>query len=210
MTCDQAFDFLTDLERRDDRRLAQHLAGCPRCRGMAEALAPVLGLWREVASEEASPRENRVIDAGVAVRTPLVAAASSSRVEVGGSLVPSNRWNAIRHWIAAFAAGIVVAFGLQAVSGRAPEPRSLPTSGQPERCAWLDRQAIRSDDRTAQGVILSCVACHIQQPPANAVPPLTLIPIDDRFLAITSLPPRCPQAERGEFLPAARGGDQQC
>ncbi len=54
MNCDLAFDCLTDPARRDCVELAEHLADCPRCRDMAEALEPAIDLLSEVSSPEAA------------------------------------------------------------------------------------------------------------------------------------------------------------
>ncbi|MBI1310419.1 hypothetical protein GC176_03860 [bacterium] len=50
MNCDLAFDCLTDATRRDAPELAAHLATCPRCRDMADALEPALDLFGETMS----------------------------------------------------------------------------------------------------------------------------------------------------------------
>ncbi len=42
MNCDTAFDLMTDAEGAGSLALANHLAGCPRCRQMQETLAPAL------------------------------------------------------------------------------------------------------------------------------------------------------------------------
>ncbi len=42
MNCDTAFDLMTDAEGAASLALANHLAGCPRCRQMQETLAPAL------------------------------------------------------------------------------------------------------------------------------------------------------------------------
>jgi hypothetical protein len=54
MNCDLAFDCLTDSARRDCAELAKHLARCPRCRDMAEALEPAIDLLSEVSAHESA------------------------------------------------------------------------------------------------------------------------------------------------------------
>ncbi len=54
MNCDLAFDCLTDPARRDCAELAEHLAHCPRCRDMAEALEPAIDLLSEVSAPESA------------------------------------------------------------------------------------------------------------------------------------------------------------
>ncbi|MGE0609896.1 MAG: hypothetical protein AB7O62_22590 [Pirellulales bacterium] len=54
MNCDQAFDHLTlTVPPADGHALAQHLAGCPRCRSLAETLEPALELFRADAEMDA-------------------------------------------------------------------------------------------------------------------------------------------------------------
>lgn len=54
MNCELAFDCLTDPARRDSADLAEHLAHCPRCRDMAEALEPAIDLLSEVSAPESA------------------------------------------------------------------------------------------------------------------------------------------------------------
>ncbi len=54
MNCDQAFDHLTlTAPPADGHALAEHLAGCPRCRSLAETLEPALELFRAAAQADA-------------------------------------------------------------------------------------------------------------------------------------------------------------
>jgi hypothetical protein len=52
MNCDQAFDFLTDSKLHDASELHAHLASCPRCCDLADALEPALGLFDQADSFE--------------------------------------------------------------------------------------------------------------------------------------------------------------
>src|SRR5689334_17311931 len=44
MTCDEAFDALTDVTRARSEELERHLGHCPRCQQMREVLQPALAL----------------------------------------------------------------------------------------------------------------------------------------------------------------------
>lgn len=57
MNCDHAFDCLTDATRRESAELVAHLAQCPRCRDMAEALEPALDLLSETATALTEPAD---------------------------------------------------------------------------------------------------------------------------------------------------------
>lgn len=52
MNCDQAFESLTDPARRSRADLTEHLAACPRCRDMADALEPALDLFHDTLPAE--------------------------------------------------------------------------------------------------------------------------------------------------------------
>jgi hypothetical protein len=55
MTCDDLFDLLTtdpaEREAAAESRMQAHLEGCPRCRSLAETLAPALGLLSDAAAD---------------------------------------------------------------------------------------------------------------------------------------------------------------
>jgi hypothetical protein len=54
MTCDEAFEALTDPRALKQPQLERHLAGCVRCRQMRDVLAPALALFAGDAPAEPS------------------------------------------------------------------------------------------------------------------------------------------------------------
>jgi hypothetical protein len=156
MNCDQAFDLLTDLERRHAPALGEHLARCARCRGMAEALSPVLGLW-----DDAVGAQN---GGGTQVASVRSAMAVQRLPEETAATTRWTQWSSARQWLAAFAAGVIVALGFHAIAG-GPFGAATPVPEIPvARCTWLEREAENASSRRSAGaVIRSCIACHTPQ-----------------------------------------------
>jgi hypothetical protein len=74
-----------------------------------------------------------------------------------------------RQWLAAFAAGVIVALGFQAIRG-GPFGASAPGPGPAAaHCTWLDREADKLHAADSRDVVLSCVACHLRTTAGDAV-----------------------------------------
>jgi|GEM_PF-1330573 len=193
MNCDDAFDALTDPVSANAAELTQHLAKCPRCRVLKQVLEPALSLLcgdlpAEPATSAALPHEGREKDA-VAPRKPFLSvevigvaeaaaarltsrsAASSSRPTIR---LPRNRFSArVLQGVlcAAFGGLAVLCSGLwSGKSDVAPQPSLVPAVVPAGVCTRnvVPQKAMKTPGDNARAVILSCVACHLQDHPPRS------------------------------------------
>jgi len=193
MNCDDAFDALTDPVSANAAELTQHLAKCPRCRVLKQVLEPALSLLcgdlpAEPATSAALPHEGREKDA-VAPRKPFLSvevigvaeaaaarltsrsAASSSRPTIR---LPRNRFSArVLQGVlcAAFGGLAVLCSGLwSGKSDVAPQPSLVPGAIPAGVCTRnvVPQKAMKTPGDNARAVILSCVACHLQDHPPRS------------------------------------------
>ncbi|MGH7200086.1 MAG: hypothetical protein ACREJB_05740, partial [Planctomycetaceae bacterium] len=80
---------------------------------------------------------------------------------------PSRRGPVLLRYAAVGVAGACLALAMSALflpeTERDPFPAS-PASGT-DRCVWKDQERLTEDERSqARAVVLSCVACHLQEP----------------------------------------------
>jgi len=155
MTCDDAFDRMTDARRRDDGPLAEHLAGCPRCRAMHETLAPAMSLFSAASFD-------RRRDSAVAVRSrsSTELAVSAARRLTQQNLVRARIAVAARRArVCAVASGTLLFVAVSA----AVLSYTDHTSGwhpQPGLCPYLSRDDQGDSEASAAVVINGCIACH--------------------------------------------------
>jgi hypothetical protein len=197
MNCDDAFDALTDPACANTAELAEHLLKCPRCRELKQVLEPALSLLcgdlpAEPAMPAARPNEGRGNDHAVAsqksflsveaigvaeaaaARLASMSAPSGSRPAVP---LPGRRFSsrALQGVLCAALGGLAVfCIGLwDGKSDVAPQPPLVPGVNPAGVCT---RNAVPQKPtkmrENARAVILSCVACHLQdhQPRSERLP----------------------------------------
>ncbi len=163
MTCDQAFDCLTDPEQRYSVELERHLAACPRCRNMHETLEPALDLFDEIIAE---PGASAPLSAGPVLSTESVRLAEQTAAQLASARSTARRtdrsWSVVWRYAAVFLFGGAIVLGIGAVQGRL----SAPEGPRGATCTWRNRAAMSiSESRDPQTVTLSCVACHLPSTP---------------------------------------------
>jgi hypothetical protein len=170
MNCDTAFDLMTDPHGSRSGALAEHFAACPRCRRMQDALSPALDFLAESGSiadvENGDPpwscgsREPFVTTESVQIA--LQAAAGLGRVTEVSSRRMATRTKTFAKYVAAFAAGLLLA-----IVAFAQRDRSVP----PADTTCTRRAAARDDmSRTPaeiQMLARSCAVCHGTRTPAS-------------------------------------------
>jgi hypothetical protein len=175
MTCDDAFDALTDPLLRDDAALRSHLEGCPRCRQMEEVLQPALAALAPLSSaggsfsvseEPSAPflTPDLIAEAEAAARalTPRPAVASQ-----GGSNRRAFDWRMTT-------LSLVFVFCVSALPFVAAAWNTHVTPAA--ACLWKQRPGTEiaaagttdPAETASQRVVLTCVACHL---PTGAVRP---------------------------------------
>lgn len=156
--CDQAFDCMTDRTRRESPELCGHLETCPRCRQMAETLAPAIDLFAGPVPPwmQAEPVTTATAPSGTAVR---VARQSARRLSTW-SRIPRSGWGS--HLFA----GVVGAAAGFVAMAFVPPPNAAPAR-VPPICTWKDRGTAPARD--AQTLTRSCVLCHLEQDRARNV-----------------------------------------
>ena len=155
MTCDDAFDLLTGPERVETPPLADHLARCPRCRAMAETLAPAIELFRDSPSATIDPVASSVIAARAAARLSRRAAvAHAPRVE---------RMKRVLGIALAALGGAACCLAIAQVGGLSNPDHSIAICPRrsTEASEWLNKNAVP--------LAVACVACH---PPGGGIPGL--------------------------------------
>ena len=149
--CDQAFDCLTDAARRESPELRNHLDSCPRCRQMAETLAPAIDLlWGPVPPWMQAE----------AVTTATAPTATAVRIaQRNARRLSTWRGTLVRGWGSHLVAGLVgAAAGLVAMAF-VPPPQAAP-GDVPAICTWNDRGTVPARD--ARTLTRSCVVCHLE------------------------------------------------
>ena len=178
ITCDAAFDALTDPRATDPRgtgqpELEQHLASCARCRQMRDVLAPALALFAGEAPLERPGLSASRAEEGLSTRpSPPNALLSTAAVHAAGEAARklSSRHRR-RPWrttslpellrtAAVFLLGIATAFAIVTVGNDRPvaTPAAAPPPGA---CLWTSAGQSQPEQARAEQVILSCVACHL-------------------------------------------------
>lgn len=178
MNCDEAFERLTDPNRRQDDQLRRHLETCPRCRQMQETLEPALSLFDaalDPTGENWTPPaigpDLPELDIFFSDHFPpadAVDLAERSAAELAAHAEAEHR-PASRHWLyrlgyaAAFllGGGVTFAFfGLSPHRDKRPSGAARPVVFQ--RCAWqFHEEADSAPKPDSHDVVLSCVACHL-------------------------------------------------
>jgi hypothetical protein len=183
MNCDDAFDALTDPVGADTAELAEHLAVCPRCRELKQVLEPALSLLcgdlpAEPARPATLPQEGRGKDHAVTSQTSFlsvdairVAEAAAARLASlnalsgGRPAVRLSKKRVSRRVLqgvlcAAFGGLVVFCVGLWGRKADvAPQPSIVPSVRPAGVCT---RNTVPKTRENARAVILSCVACHLQ------------------------------------------------
>lgn len=174
MTCDDAFEALTDPLLRDDAALRSHLKDCPRCRQMEEVLQPALAALAplsaggsfSVSEESSAPflTPDLIAEAEAAARTltPRPAAASQR----------NGNHRAFDWRMTTLSLVFVVCVSALPFVAAAWNTHVTPAAA----CLWQQRlgtevAAASTTDRSetaSQRVVLTCVACHL---PTGAVRP---------------------------------------
>jgi hypothetical protein len=216
MNCDDAFDALTDPAWANTAELAEHLAKCPRCRELKQVLEPALSLLcgdlpAEPAMPAARPNEGRENDHAAAsqksfLSVEAIGVAEAAAARLASLSAPSGSRPAVRlprHRFSgrALQGVLCAAFGGLAVfciglwggkSDVAPQPSRVPVVIPARACR---RNAIPKKGtqtrENARAVILSCVACHLQDHQARSERlPTSLFRFlrrtDDRVLLVRS------------------------
>jgi hypothetical protein len=151
MNCDQAFDCLTDPQRRAAPELARHLDACPRCRQMAETLSPAI----EMLSGPVPPWMMAEPTTRTAAPTALSTVVAQKTARQLGRRRISRHWT----WSAyALSAACGAAVALMAI---AVVPKTTSTATAQPVCTWKDPSSVKSQD--AQAVALSCIVCHFDR-----------------------------------------------
>lgn len=178
MNCDQAFNALTDVSRRDHADLCEHLDRCPRCRDMAELLDPALNLFGEVIDHDSksspeipahSARDTHAAENSPATDEEFSSAPSTSRgVQYRPWLSARSRrtkpqQNGLR--VAAFLmlAAIMMAamVNVERASRSSTTIVSLPA----------DCQRNQATDAASAQIIAGCVACHLNPESVSSLQP---------------------------------------
>jgi|HubBroStandDraft_6_1064221.scaffolds.fasta_scaffold36948_4 hypothetical protein len=189
MNCDEAFDALTDPRDCESAELETHLAGCPRCRQLQQVLEPARSLLcGELPAERVPANESRNEFPAAARPKPLLSVEAVGLAEAiagqlalsSGKRVPAGPPLASRRvFVAALRGLALVLFGAMAVycvSPRAGDfdspalPAVMPASGPSKACTRANLQRKRGASQNAQSVILSCVACHLNDPQRQRTP----------------------------------------
>jgi hypothetical protein len=174
MTCDDAFDALTDPLLRDDAALRSHLEGCPRCRQMEEVLQPALAALAPLsAGASLSPSE----ELSAPFLTPdLIAEAEAAARTLTPRPAPATQGGGNRRtfdWrMTTLSFVFVVCVSALPFVAAAWNTHVTPAAA----CLWKQRPgtelaAASTADATetaSQRVVLTCVACHL---PTGAVRP---------------------------------------
>jgi hypothetical protein len=197
MNCDDAFDALTDPVCADTAELAEHLLKCPRCRELKQVLEPALSLLcgdlpAEPAMAAALPHEGRGNDDDVAsqksfLSVEAIGVAEAAAARLASLSAPSGSRPVVRlprHRIsgratqgllcAALGGLAVFCIGLWNGKSDVAPQRSLAPGVIPAGVCTRNAvpQKPTQTRENARAVILSCVACHLQdhQPRIEPIP----------------------------------------
>jgi len=147
MTCDDAFDQLTTASGARNPRLAAHLDGCPRCRAMADTLAPAIALFSD------SPPQVATVPVAAATAIARQSAARLSRRSAPLASIPTRTRRGLAV-LAAALGGAACCFAVVQL-GRETDP-----DHETARCPRKSPASIEWMERNALPVAMACVACH--------------------------------------------------
>jgi hypothetical protein len=164
MTCDDAFDQLTMPDGTDNPQLAAHLAGCSRCRAMAETLAPAIELFAPPGTAKG---------ATTVVGATAIAQEAAARLAQRSGPTLRRPSTTRRHLglLAAAMGGAACCLLAIRLSGNDPNPTAAACPRKsPAATEWMERHALP--------VAMACVACHPagggQLVPSSARPAMPL------------------------------------
>jgi len=171
MNCDQAFEQLTDPTRSYSAPLEAHLAECPRCRHMREALSPALACFgspEKASSADIEPAGNPGNAAGahfLSVEAVQVAEAAARQLAARRQ-VSRPPVHAFTGLAAACAAIIMVAAAMTLDVVRNDRLDFAPAAFEKPMIAACTRAdyAGERDPLVAvnsRSVVLSCMGCHL-------------------------------------------------
>jgi hypothetical protein len=192
MNCDEAFDALTDPGFCESAELQSHLARCPRCRQLQQVLEPARSLLCGELPAERVPTSELRKETQAAVGPKMLLSVESVRMAeaIAGQLA-SSRGNSVRARAPVASRRVLVAtlrglalvlFGGMAVYCLGPRDRDfdspafpavIPPSGPSKTCTRMDLQQKGGASQNAQSVILSCVACHLNERQPRTTPTST-------------------------------------
>lgn len=163
MTCDDVFNALTSDAALQEAALQTHLTSCPRCRALADVLAPL----REPAGETTGAPEALLPPyAAASLEAVRIAEVSADRLKFLSQTAPvgfrSARFRA--GYAVSFLAGAAAALGIAASLRSAP---SVPARTDRTVCLWTmqglqeDTSRLVGENATSGDVVLTCVACHL-------------------------------------------------
>jgi hypothetical protein len=159
MNCDQAFDCLTDPQRRESAELARHLAACRRCRTMRDTLEPALDLFDELAPEPDMSAFVHSGPSGLSAESLQIAEQTAARL-AGQTRShrpsPAGSWRAGLRYAAAALIGAGIAL---AVHATVEDPAASGPVRQAQ-CLWQDRGAMDGLQETSEALTLRCMKCH--------------------------------------------------
>ena len=197
MNCDQAFDCLTDSERRHSPELAEHMARCERCRQMHDTLEPALDLFDDLVPEP-DLSHGGVAMQTLAPETVRLAGQAALRLSGGGQEAGGRRRALILRYAAAAMAGALLmgvmgsinrvqspedaGAPITTITVATPIPEFIPPdddgAGPPAPvradCILISGAIDRQNYPTPFAVVQRCTECH-QEPgdtgfPDNAQP----------------------------------------
>jgi hypothetical protein len=191
MNCDDVFDALTDPALPNgSAELDEHLAGCPRCRQLREVIEPARSLLGGELPIERLPGEKsgNESDTGPRAKSLLtveslgMAEAIATQLAARGRTKLPRRWSSANPGLLTVVRGAaLVLFGAALVYCLEPRDREnylraipavAPASPPAKVCTRMDFQRRDLRSRSAQQVVLTCVACHMkdggpQRPPST-------------------------------------------
>ena len=169
MTCDELFETLTSVPHVATPAVAEHLAGCARCRDLQEALFPGLS---QIAAEPNRAHNQTAPEFRINWQTrPAPESVETALLSASRLSQPRSRNMAARRrstswrYIAAFLAGAAASLG--AVAVLKSDPSIVPLNTSPV-CLWT--QTRDSEASPSNEVVVRCVACHLRGPAATALP----------------------------------------
>lgn len=164
MTCDEAFDRLTDPAGASDNLLQTHLAECPRCRDMAELLRPALDLIQSPDADGLSLGIRRDDDE---FARPALAHQNASASDASSVFHAIPRpWLSDRHYaphadrLRLLTFLLLVGMLTAGIAGISRDQQSQ--SPQLAITLPVDCQRSEKPSRPADTVIAGCVACHVK------------------------------------------------
>lgn len=158
MNCDQAFDYLTDPQRRESPALARHLADCPRCRAMRDALEPALELFHELAAE---PDASAIAEGGQSgVSVDSVRLAEQAAASLAGPM-PGGRPR-LASWRVGlgYAAAALLGAGIALAVHSTVEDPAASGPAQRSRCLWREHDSIAPLEPESELLTAECMRCH--------------------------------------------------